>query len=284
MIPHYSSFRNVLILYPALILSGLIFQSPRSPVKLAPIKEARLIALYQLSTLRNLPDFQGLKVSSVTPVWRVGKKDEDIFDVKLVNKDGGSRGFILVNTSHTDSPVLLFTSEGPSLTQILKAKAKSNEARIIYVTPTYYVALDSADSIIASLGDFALDMNVFEKIRTKKLSGAEYLSLVAKEALKSESSSKKSTNEDWKEVDRFLDNFAGGSTSNEVTQTPDVPTTYAYYAEGYERAPRLVQIPPHTGVNRTDNYSGCGPRPLGRTLYAGMTCYGHLKFYGGLRM
>lgn len=246
-----------ILLFFSLIFILLILFYDHENKPLEPKQEALLIAYYHLSNLQSLPEFKGLKVSSINSLLKIDDDDLSIYDVKLVDDKNDSKGFIIVNLDRTEFPILFFTSNGPSVTELLKYKAGNKDINIYYLSPTFYVALDSTNKIVAKLGDYILDKKYYELVRNRRLNVKDYLNIVSLDYNEKNINDQVALNEEWEEIDIFLSEAGGKKTSELVKPTLPISNYYVYYAEGYERAPHFKQIDPHTGVNNTDNKSGC---------------------------
>jgi len=222
--------------------------------KASPPTLARAVAAYVVNGFRNLPEFSDLQISHSFPIYTLSSQEITAYDVKLVDGSGSDNGYILVNLDRDDSPVLEFATEGLSLREQLKEKVGHDDFRAVWLTPTYTVALDSEGKILASIGDYNVDKETYERIKDQEMSDMEYLSLIWAEMLKDRSNFKKTIREEWEDLPG-----GGKKTSDLVKEDHPLTNFTAYYAEGYERSPLLHQIDPNTGENNTDNYSGCGP-------------------------
>lgn len=229
--------------------------------KPSPFVLARIIADYHLTQIGNIPEFNNLRLNQSYPIYSLNNDSVIAYDVKLIDDSGADKGFILVNLDRSDSPVIFFTSEGPSITEILKRQAidiDEEDVRVVYLSPTYIVALDSDNKIVASIGDYILKKDTVERYQDSELSTMDYLSLIRDEMREHLSLFKKLAHEEWKELLQGVDSMRGGGTKGKVKSSLPHPDFWTYYAEGYERSPKLRQIPKNTGVNDTGNWSGCG--------------------------
>ena len=253
----------LIIVFTALItlMIGIHIQScGETRTKTSPFVLGRIIADYHLAQIKTLPEFENLKLNVSSPIHSLYGNKIVAYDVKLIDRYGADRGFILVNLDRSDSPVVFFTSEGPSITEILQRKAPDKEnLRMVYLSPTYIVALDPENNIVASMGNYYLKKETIEKYKNKKISTMERLSLIRDEMKDYLYQFKEDTEEEWDEVYMLLSNimYAKKKDFKLKRDLPYKQDFYIYYAEGHERYPYFDQIEPHTGLNPHDGYSGC---------------------------
>jgi len=222
----------------------------------SPFVLGRIIADYHLDQIRSIPEFTNLELSQSYPIYALNGNQPVAYDVKLVDNSGADKGFILVNLDRSDSPVVFFTSVGLSITELLRRQAEEEDFKVVYLSPTYLVALNAENRIVGSIGDYILKKETVERYTDREISTLEHLSLIRDEMQEHLSSFKKVTREEWEE----LLQEAGGGTKGKVKESLPRPDRFdIYYAEGYERSPKLKQIRKNTGVNTTGNWSGCGP-------------------------
>jgi hypothetical protein len=226
-----------------------------------PFMLGRIIANHHLNQVKSIPEFEDARLSKSNPLYSLSNDKIVAYDVKLVDELGEDKGYILVNLDRNESPVVFFTSEGPSISEYLHRQVPDEEdIRIIYLTPMYQVALDADNNIVASHGDFFFENDVGDEFRSKQYTKLDLLRWISKKTQDNLKSFKTSVREEWDVVDRRVGEvyYGGDSFFSLVKDDPPYKQEFEiHYAEGYRRSPRLVQIDPNTGLNDTDHHSGC---------------------------
>jgi len=165
-----SNFHSLLIslLVVFLIIIIILYWFFAIKERVSPFIFARAIATYYLNQFKSLPQFANLKISRSYPVYASLEAEITCYDIKLIDEEGNDQGYILVNLDRKESPILEFTSEGLSLTEQLRKKVGKEKFKVLWLSPTYTVALNSDGDIISSIGDYMLDEAIIETFKEKK--------------------------------------------------------------------------------------------------------------------
>lgn len=232
------------------IVIELVLRLLRRP----PFSElARAIATYHLNQIKSIRGFSNLQIGASYPIYKPSQNKATAFDVKLVSNTGEEKGYMVVNLDRSEFPIPEFTTEGSSLTEQFRAKLGHRDFRLVWLAPTYSVALDEDGRILAKIGCDPVIERPHED-RDDKISEGEYLELIWEGRLQWRVRRRKSIAEAWHMLP------GGAKKSSDLVQTNAPVGNYSVsYAEGYERSPHFEQIDPNTGANTKDYHSGCGP-------------------------
>jgi len=191
------------------------------------------------------------------PIYDVSGTSVSKYDVKLTDKYNNDRGYMVVNLDQNDFPILEFTTQGPSLHEQFIKKIGYRNFRIVWLTPTYSVALSPQGEILAKIGDFNPDEPTMKKIKGREDDHHFIHSLIRNKWRKLCKRNQNAINKEWKAIE------GGGGVGHVIENGGlyDRPTGnyFEQYVEGFDRTPRLKQIPPNEGENSDNSCrSGCG--------------------------
>lgn len=211
---------------------------------------------FHLNQIKSVAGFEDVKVQSINPIYALIGDTAKTYDVKLVSSKGENRGYLIVNLEKNEFPIPEFTNEGPCLTEQFKQLLKEDNYKIVWVNPTYSIALDNENHILARIGTDPVP-NESDSTIPSKISEKKYLENLKVFQTKWLTQNKLAIQESWQFVS------SGGKKSSDLVEDQPTGDYSIDYADGYERSPKFKQIPPNTGANNKSYPSGCGPTAWG---------------------
>ncbi len=213
---------------------------------------ARAIALYHVRQIKSALGLSDLQIGASYPLYQLDGNSPRTHDVKLISSTGEDKGYIVANLDRAEFPIPEFTTKGPCLTEQFRKKLGRRDFRIVWINPTYSLALDKDGKILTTIGsDLFPDRPDSEQ--SAKPTEREFLQFIREAQEKWRARHKKAVAEAW----RMLP--GGGTNTTDLVEDQPTGNYSIDYAEGYEREPDFRQIPPGVGANTKDYYSGCGP-------------------------
>ena len=215
------------------------------------LEDVRKLVDIHIKRFKNLPQFGNPSIHTIWPLSDpMGNKDH-FYEIKLTSEKNPDNGYVIVSLSKDFPPILKFAVHGLSHMEMLRESVGHWHFNAVLFTPFYIVAEDDDGNRLCEIGRPPVIFNKKPQRMKKTNNYSEFKKRFMKYRIIALKRAKEDIDKSWKLVT--------SSSSSGFIDESNIPL-HSYQiltANHCTSLPRYIQIPPNTGANTKDYYSGC---------------------------